>query len=77
MPCTEAGGVFAWESDSFFPMKRLSEQPAERRKPWTRLYKRIRIAAIENGHISKDTEDSIKQRHIAALFQVRLGGQAT
>ncbi len=29
--------------------------------------KRIRIAAIENGHIDRDTEDSIKQRLVAAL----------
>lgn len=33
--------------------------------------KRIRIAALENGHINKDTEDSIKQRLITALFQFR------
>ena len=33
--------------------------------------KRIRIAAIENGHIDRDTEDSIKQRLITALFQFR------
>ena len=26
---------------------------------------RIRIAAIENGHIDRDTEDSIKQRLVA------------
>ena len=31
--------------------------------------KRIRIAAIENGHIDRDTEDSIKQRLVAVLFQ--------
>lgn len=31
--------------------------------------KRIRIAAIENGHINKDTEDSIKQRLADALFK--------
>jgi len=30
---------------------------------------RIRIAAIENGHIDRDTEDSIKQRLVAALFK--------
>ena len=28
--------------------------------------KRIRIAAIENGHIDRDTEDSIKQQLVAA-----------
>ena len=33
--------------------------------------KRIRIAAIENGHINRDTEDSIKQRLVAALFKFR------
>ena len=39
--------------------------------------KRIRIAAIENGHIDKDTEDSIKSRLVAALFKFRFDGQAT
>ncbi|GFI19068.1 hypothetical protein IMSAGC009_04248 [Lachnospiraceae bacterium] len=32
--------------------------------------KRIRIAAIENGHIDRDTEDSIKSRLVAALFKI-------
>ena len=39
--------------------------------------KRIRIAAIENGHIDKDTEDSIKSRLVAALFKFRFDRQAT
>ena len=39
--------------------------------------RQIRLAALENGHINKDTEDSIKQRLISALFQFRLDGQAT
>ena len=33
--------------------------------------KRIRLAALENGHVNIDTEDSIKQRLITALFQFR------
>lgn len=35
--------------------------------------KQIRFAALENGHINTDTdtEDSIKQRLITALFQFR------
>ena len=33
--------------------------------------KRIRLAALENGHVNTDTEDSIKQRLITALFQFR------
>ena len=37
--------------------------------------KRIRIAAIENGHIDRDTEDSIKQRLVAALFEFRFDEQ--
>ncbi len=37
--------------------------------------KRIRIAAIENGHIDRDTEDSIKQRLVAALFKFRFDKQ--
>ena len=37
--------------------------------------KRIWIAAIENGHIDRDTEDSIKSRLVAALFKFRLDEQ--
>ena len=33
--------------------------------------KRIRLAALENGHVNTDTEDSIRQRLITALFQFR------
>ena len=33
--------------------------------------KRIRIAAIENGHINRNTEGSIKQRLIAVLLRFR------
>ena len=33
--------------------------------------KRIRIAAIENVHIDRDPEDSIKSRLAAALFKFR------
>ena len=33
--------------------------------------KRIRLASLENGHVNIDTEDSIKQRLITALFQFR------
>ena len=36
---------------------------------------RIRIAAIENGHIDRDTEDSIKQRLVAVLFKFRFDEQ--
>ena len=32
----------------------------------------IRRAALENGYINQDTEDSIKRRLIIALFQFRL-----
>ena len=37
--------------------------------------KRIRLASLENGHVSKDTEDNIKRRLIAALFQFRFDEQ--
>ncbi len=37
--------------------------------------KRIRSAAIENGHIDRDTEDSIKSRLVAALFKFRFDEQ--
>ena len=39
--------------------------------------RQIRLAALENGHVNKDTADSIKQRLITALFQFRFDGQAT
>ena len=35
--------------------------------------KRIRIAAIENGHINR--EDNIKSRLVASLFKFRFDGQ--
>ena len=37
--------------------------------------KRIRIAAIENGYIDRDTEDSIKSRLVAVLFKFRFDEQ--
>ena len=37
--------------------------------------KRIRIAAIENGHIDRDTGDRIKSRLVAALFKFRFDEQ--
>ena len=37
--------------------------------------KRIRLASLESGHVSKDTEDNIKRRLIAALFQFRFDEQ--
>ena len=37
---------------------------------------RIRHAALENGHVNTDTEDSIKSRLIAALFKFRFDEQA-
>lgn len=36
-----------------------------------RYYRRIRYAAIENGHVNPDMEDSIKSRLVAALFKFR------
>ena len=37
--------------------------------------KRIRIASLENGQVNKDTEDNIKRRLIAGLFQFRFDEQ--
>lgn len=34
--------------------------------------KKIRCAALENGHVNKDAEDSIKSRLVAALFKFRV-----
>ena len=39
--------------------------------------KRIRSASLESGHVNKDTEDNIKWRLIAALFQFRFDEQKT
>ena len=36
---------------------------------------RIHYAAIENGHVNPDTEDSIKSRLVAALFKFRFDEQ--
>ena len=38
---------------------------------------RIHYAAIENGHVNPDTEDSIKSRLVAALFKFRFDEQPT
>ncbi len=37
--------------------------------------RRIHYAAIENGHVNQDTEDSIKSRLVAALFKFRFDKQ--
>ena len=37
--------------------------------------KRIRIAAIENGYIDRDTEDNIKARLVSVLFKFRFDEQ--
>ncbi len=37
--------------------------------------RRIRYAALENGHVNPDTEDSIKSRLVAALFKFRFDKQ--
>ena len=51
----------------------------ENRKPWKKFYsitkKRIRCATLENGHVNKDTEDSIESRLVAALFKFRFDEQ--
>ena len=41
----------------------------------TEAYKEHISAAIENGHIDRDTEDSIKQRLVTALFKFRFDEQ--
>ncbi|MEZ3436723.1 MAG: helix-turn-helix domain-containing protein [Lachnospiraceae bacterium] len=48
-----------------------SEEPETVDEVIQHYSKRIRIAAIENGHIDRDTEDSITQLLIAALFKFR------
>ncbi len=39
--------------------------------------RRIHYAAIKNGHVNPDTEDSIKSRLVAALFKFRFDEQLT
>lgn len=39
--------------------------------------RRIHYAAIENGHVNPDTEDSIKSRLVVALFKFRFDEQPT
>ena len=73
------GGAFAWGIRPFYPMKRLSGrtngEPEAADEVLRHYSKRIQIAAIENGHIDRDTEDSIKSRLVAALFKFRFDEQ--
>ncbi len=39
--------------------------------------RRIRYAAIENGHVNPDMEDSIKSRLVTALFKFQFDEQPT
>ena len=77
-PAKGNGGTFTWGIRILSLMKRLSGRPAASRKPWTRFYDitaSARIATIENGHIDRDAEESIKSRLVAALFKFRFDEQ--
>ena len=52
-------------------VRATSGQPEAADEVLRHYSKRIRFAALENGHVNIDTEDSIKQRLITALFQFR------
>ena len=53
-------------------IKRATEGEPEAVDTVLQFYsRRIRYAALENGHINKDTEDYIKSRLVAALFKFR------
>ena len=52
-------------------VRATSGEPAAVEEVLQHYSRRIRLAALENGHINKDTEDSIRQRLITALFQFR------
>ena len=53
-------------------IKRATEGEPEAVDTVLQFYsRRIRYAALENGHINTDTEDYIKSRLVAALFKFR------
>ena len=52
-------------------VKATSGEPEAVDKVLQHYGKQIRLASLENGHINKDTEDSIKQRLVTALFKFR------
>ena len=53
----------------------LNGEPEAVEKVLQHYKKRIRCATLENGHVNKDTEDSIESRLVAALFKFRFGEQ--
>ena len=56
-------------------VKATSGEPEAVDKVLQHYGKQIRLASLENGHINKDTEDSIKQRLVTALFKFRFDEQ--
>ena len=56
-------------------VKATSGEPEAVDKVLQHYGKQIRLASLENGHVNTDTEDSIKQRLVTALFKFRFDEQ--
>ena len=73
--CTKKWRCFHTGNPSLLPYETIvratSGEPEAVDEVLRHYSKRIRIAAIENGHIDRDTEDSIKSRLVAALLKFR------
>ena len=65
--------INAWRDRNRRRQKEISFEYLTEEKfyPLRHYSKRIRFAALENGYVNADTEDSIKQQLITALFQFR------
>ena len=69
--CTRKWRCFHMENPNLLPYETIvratSGEPEAVDEVLRHYGKRIRIAVIENGHIDRDTEDSIKSRLVIAL----------
>ena len=77
--CTKKWRCFCMGNPNLLPYETIvratSGEPEAVDEVLRHYSKRIRIAAIENGHINRDTEDNIKSRLVAALFKFRFDEQ--
>ena len=77
--CTKKWRCFHMRNPNLLPYETIvratSGEPEAVDEVLRHYSKRIRIAAIENGHINRDTEDNIKSRLVAALFKFRFDEQ--
>ena len=79
--CIKKWRCFSMRNPKFVPYETIvratSGEPEAIDEVLRHYSKRIRLASLENGQVNKDTEDNIKRRLIAALFQFRFDGQPT